>query len=68
MHFHKCSDVNAESLHEVSSFFNKYTKLTVQYVKLTKCIKISCQLSNYAEKLMIKMKKEGKFFMYPTLF
>ena len=35
MHFHKSSDVNAESLLEVSSFFNKYTKLTVKYVKLT---------------------------------
>ena len=42
MHFHKSSDVNAESLHEVSSFLNKYTKLTVYYVKLTKCIRISC--------------------------
>ena len=68
MHFHKSSDVNAESLHEVSSCLNKYTKLTVYYVKLTKCIKISCQLSNYAEKLMIKMKKEGRFFYVPHPF
>ena len=29
MYFHKSSDVNAESLDEVSSFLNKYTKLTV---------------------------------------
>ena len=53
MHFYKSSDVNAETLHEVSSFLNKYFKLTVYYVKLTKSIKISFQLSNYAKKLMI---------------
>ena len=65
MHFNKSSDVNAESLQEVSSFLNnKYTKLTVKYVELTNCIKISCQLSYYDEKLMTKMKK-GRFFYVP---
>ena len=29
MYFHKSSDVNAETLHEVNSFLNKYIKLTV---------------------------------------
>ena len=47
-------NVNAETLHEVSSFFfNKSIKLIVLQVKPTTSIKISLQLSNYAKKFMI---------------
>ena len=51
-----CKIINAETLHEVSSFFfffNKSIKLIVLQLKMTTSIKISLQLSNYAKKFMI---------------
>ena len=49
----------------MSSFFNKSIKLIDSHVKQTASIKISLQLSNYAKKFMIKMKKELHLFYVP---